>query len=787
MSINSVRNFLFCIFHEGQIAFRKIVITTLAGFLSLSVCAQLIQEKRKNYLQEVLKINIARDHRHPISRRVTLQDSTWSDWQKRTGELPPDFDQLPSSPFLPEPLEITKNGKVNDIKTVTQWQEKRVEIKKQFQHWVSGNIPPAPTNMVSHIISDRNENDIHIQVIELRFGPDHQAKMNFELMVPPGIGPFPVYMTPSTHRNWAQLAVRRGYIGCVYEGADGNDDTQAYQALYPAYDFTCLMRRAWGASRVVDYLLTLPVVNQQQIAIAGHSRNGKQSLWAAAFDDRITAVISSSCGTGGVTPWRYSDPQYCNQTIDDICSNAAHWFHPRLRFFFGREDKLPVDQNLLLSLIAPRALLLHYSVMERQLNPWATEQCYHLVKKVYDFLEAGEQIGVLPRMGEHAVAARDVERCIDFLDIRFKRNNIPWQNILYFDYSFAGWAKAHKSEYPESQNIKPVFLNDDSFISQNDSIKRRIQWLLGNEPAGIKPLVIAPSTSADWMDGITGRPVVSGAEVIQYGPYTAMGDHLRGILYLPQKRAGRVPVVIYLHQYAYAHGFASGYNQEGDGKGNSDLFKTLIDEGFAVLAIDLFGCGTRMQEAEYFYQRFPQWSKMGKMVSDVKSCVDGLESFESIDKGNIFVLGNTLGGSAGLIAASLDERIAGIATVAAFSPWRTSNHQYESIRNFSNQHGLIPRLGWYAEKPEMVPVDWDEIVACIAPRPLMIIAPSLDRYTDPKAMQQTISRIRIRYQHCGNPQNLKVEIPMEINRMTTKMNNEVTQFFKKIIKKQLIQ
>jgi cephalosporin-C deacetylase-like acetyl esterase len=765
--------------------FRKIVTTTFFGLFSLSVSAQTTQGKSEAYLRETLEINIPKDHRHAISRRVSLQDSTWLDWQKRTGELPPDFSQMSSAPFLPEPLEQLQNGHPISIRTINQWKKKREEIKNQFQHWISGNIPPPPNNLVGQILSDHTENGTHIQLIELRFGPEGKAKMTFELMIPEGEGPFPVYMTQWTHRNWAQLAVRRGYIGCVYAASDEHDDTQAYQALYPQYDFTCLMRRAWGASRVVDYLLTCPEINQQQIAITGHSRNGKQSLWAAAFDERISAVISSSCGTGGVTPWRYSDPQYCDQTIDDICSNAAHWFHPRLRFFFGREDKLPIDQNLLLSLIAPRGLLLHYAVMERQLNTWATEQCYHSVKKVYDFLEAGDQIGLFPRMGEHAVAARDVERCIDFLDLRFKRHNIPWQNILYFDYTFAGWSKEHKHDYPESQKIEPVFLNNSAFAQQKDSIQKRIKWLLGKEPARVKPLEVTPTTRIDWMDGFTGRPVVGGAEIVQLGPYTAMGDHLAGMLYLPQKRSGKVPAVIYLHQYAYAHGFASGYNQEGNGKGNSDLFKTLIDNGLAVIAIDLFGCGTRMQEAQYFYQRFPQWSKMGKMVSDVKACVDALETFEFIDSGNIFVLGNTLGGSIGLIAAAQDERIAGIAAIAAFSPWRTSNSQYESIRNFSHQHGLIPRLGWYAEKPEKVPIDWDEILSYIAPRPLMIIAPSLDRYTDPKAIQRTVSRVRNRYERCGAPENLKVKIPMEINRMTTTMNQDVTQFFKRIIEKKI--
>ena len=774
-----------CLANSGLIAKKKIsickiAITGLSGLLSLVVCAQTSPGKREQYLRESMEINIAKDHRHAISRRVTLQDSTWIDWQKRTGELPPDFSEMTSNPFLPEPLVLLRNGHTSPIQNRNQWNEKRKEIKEQFQHWISGTIPPAPQNLKSRILSERTEEDTHIQLIELRFGPEEKAKMTFELMIPEGNGPFPVYMTQWTHRNWAQLAVRRGYIGCVYAAADDHDDTQAYQALYPDYDFTCLMRRAWGASRVIDYLLTRSEVNPKQIAITGHSRNGKQSLWAAAFDDRISAVISSSCGTGGATPWRYSDPQYCNQTIDDICSNAAHWFHPRLRFFFGREDKLPVDQNLLLSLIAPRALLIHYSSMERQINPWAIEQCYQSAKKVYDFLNAGDQISLFPRFGEHATAARDVERCIDFLDNRFKRNNIPWQTIPQFDYSFAEWSKMHKNEYTESKKIQAVRLNNQTFEQQKDSIVRNLKWLLGETPSGVKPIEITPTTRIDWTDGFTGRPVVSGAELIHLGPYAAMGDHLAGMLYLPQKRSAKVPVVIYLHQYAYNHGFACGYNAEGNGKGNSDLFQELIDQGFAVLAIDLFGCGTRIQEAQYFYQRFPKWSKMGKMVNDMSACVDALETMTSIDSKHIFVLGNTLGGSIGLIAAAQDHRIAGIATVAAFSPWRTSNQQYESIRTFSEQHGLIPRLGWYAEKPQQTPIDWTEITACIAPRPLMIIAPTLDRYTDRQAISQTLNQIKNRYKESGKTNNLEIQTPEEINRMTVHMNKDIVHFFKRI-------
>ncbi len=94
-------------------------------------------------------------------------------------------------------------------------------------------------------------------------------------MIPPGDRPLPVFLTQWNHRGWAEIAVRRGYIGCIYSGADSRDDADAYQKVYPDYDFSLLMRRAFAAHRAVDYLYTLPEVDKSKIGLSGHSRKWK--------------------------------------------------------------------------------------------------------------------------------------------------------------------------------------------------------------------------------------------------------------------------------------------------------------------------------------------------------------------------------------------------------------------------------------------------------------------------------------------------------------------------------
>jgi len=64
---------------------------------------------------------------------------------------------------------------------------------------------------------------------------------------------------------------------------------------------------------------------------------------------------------------------FVNESIEEITRDCPHWFHPCLRFFVGHEDKLPVDENLLMALVAPRGLFMYSAFAETQGAPFGFE------------------------------------------------------------------------------------------------------------------------------------------------------------------------------------------------------------------------------------------------------------------------------------------------------------------------------------------------------------------------------------------------------------------------------
>ena len=756
--------------------------------------------KRKEILDKVLNF-LPPDRTN--NGRVSFLDQTFKDWLKRTGELPPNFEKMPSIPFLPNPLVLDEGGKDIPVTTMSQWEKKRQWMREQIKYYITGSCPPPPNNLKARILSEKKDGLVILRTVELVFGPEHQATMTVELMIPPGKGPFPVYMTPCDHRNRAQIAVRRGYMGCVYAACDLKDDTEKYAEIWsPEYDFTRLMRRAYGASRVIDYLFTLSLVDKGKIGLVGHSRNGKQALTAAAFDERISAVIPSSGGSDAEVPWRYTSIKYDVEDIALLTSAQPAWLHPRLRFFIGRENKLPIDQNSFMALIAPRGLMLSTAITEGAGNPWGIEQAYHSMQKIYNFLGYSNNLAIRFREGEHGTKAGDIEDYLDFFDYVFKRNNIKPQNKLLFDYTFTNWCR--KSGEHINLRSYPVKDIDDllagnkggkiesvkSWEVKKTGIQRSIRWGLGDEPPGVtlsRSPAFKSGESEEYFGSVLNRPkATSKMGVLNISPLgtgshdypSGFGDYLYGYLYYPLVKQEiikigkeKLPVIIYLHEYDYSKGFSSYHDIDS-------FFEALVDQGYAVFSYDMIGYGNRIAEGTHFYDRYPHWSKMGKMVIDLQGAIDALTNLDFVDSTKIFVVGYSLGATVGLYTASLDKRIAGVVSVCGFTPMRTDTPDKgtEGVKAYSHLHGLLPRLGFFVGNEARIPYDFNEILASIAPRPLLVIAPKLDKDATFLDVKNCVNQGEKVYQLYKASHNIQIFSPDDYNRFSNEMRKKVYEW-----------
>ncbi len=199
-------------------------------------------------------------------------------------------------------------------------------------------------------------------------------------------------------------------------------------------DWSAIGAWAWGLSRAVDYLKTEKAIDARHIALIGHSRLGKAALWAAAQDPRFALVVSNESGKGGASLLKRG----YGETTDHLNDAFPHWFNANYKQYTGHPEKLPIDGNELLALVAPRPLYVASAEDDRGSDPKGEFLAALDAGKVYKLLgRRGLPVKAMPAMdqpvmadvgyhmraGKHDVTAFDWDQYLAFADAQWAKRN----------------------------------------------------------------------------------------------------------------------------------------------------------------------------------------------------------------------------------------------------------------------------------------------------------------------------------------------------------------------------
>jgi len=672
----------------------------------------------------------------------------------------------PTSNSMLPPLLQFQNGAT--VRSEAEWSKRRAEIQSLVIDTFTGTFPKEIPNIVSaEVIEKRTPSDRSTRLrIKLTFATERRAAFEMWVWTPSGDGPFPLLMTAPRYYqiDWAEDALARGYMVCLYPGVDqhhpeedfpGYDSVwNAFRAEYPEATWTEIACKGWLAGRALDHILDskqgYPIA-RDKIGIIGHSRYGKQAMTAAAFDDRITAVVARSPGTPASSPYRMTSRHSFMETTHDF---PSPWFLEKLRSFYGREDELPIDAHGWYALIAPRPLMIHTAHQDGAEPTWAVEQGYLEGRKVYELLGAPEKCRVIYRTGSHnPITPEHRDQNLDWFDLAFGRGSAKAGDFPERFLHRLDWDTWKRAQSPEA--LKPP--------SASTSAQTRINWILGTAPENIptvdEPTFISPEDSKRldhdrWAPKNTARIPVN------------FGDNVRGNLYYNPIRSEPAPVVIWLHPYSYSTGYNEGYGVEG-----TTIYHRLAEEGYAVLAFDQVGFGLRLLEGTTFYDTYPRWSRLGRMIHDVRSAIDFIvdgkgqaqSPLPEFDTSHVYLVGYSMGGMLGLHAAALDDRVTGVASFCGFTPFRSDTDERATggIRRLWEGHALLPKLGLFKGQEEDVPYDYDDLFQLIAPRPCLIVSPLRDRASSATAVAESVQSARAFPD--AKDENLIHETPDDVN------------------------
>lgn len=173
---------------------------------------------------------------------------------------------------------------------------------------------------------------------------------------------------PNLH--YARELAARGYVTLAPDYPNFGD----YKFDPYAHGYaSATMKGIRNHMRSIDVLESFPEVDRRRIGSIGHSLGGHNTLFLAAFEPRLRAMVTS-CGFT-------SFPKYKG---GDLTGWSHKGYMPRIAERYGKDPKqMPFDFPELLASLAPRPLFINAPVGDTNFDVGGVKDCVEHARAVY--------------------------------------------------------------------------------------------------------------------------------------------------------------------------------------------------------------------------------------------------------------------------------------------------------------------------------------------------------------------------------------------------------------------
>jgi dienelactone hydrolase len=303
---------------------------------------------------------------------------------------------------------LDDRGDKTPIRTPAEWHRRRDHILANMQA-VMGEVPPESRRvpLAVEILAETNIADVPgLRRRKISYQTEPTTRVQAYLFLPGGepggarateaagrrpavlclhqttkIGKEePAGLGGKPNLHYALHLARRGYVTLAPDYPSFGDHAYDFQAADSPASGT--MKAIWDNMRAIDLLQSLPEVDGERIGCIGHSLGGHNALFTAAFEPRITAVVSNC----GFTRFHKDDNA-------NLRAWASDRYMPRIHTVYHDDpDRVPFDFTEIVAALAPRPFLASAPERDSDFDVSGVQDCIAAARPVYALFGAADSL-----------------------------------------------------------------------------------------------------------------------------------------------------------------------------------------------------------------------------------------------------------------------------------------------------------------------------------------------------------------------------------------------------------